>query len=113
MYENSGLIKNRSENNLVDHNEKVRKFGMTKCGWSDRTYLSQQRTYLLNRLHSKSLDLQEPVFIQIYGLTQVFSTFSRPQTTFTLPCQLVGWEDAQVKGLPEMKWQSTTNYTHN
>jgi hypothetical protein len=73
--------------------ESETKIGMMKCGWRASTYLSQQRTYLLNRLQRKSLDLQEPVFIQIYGLTQVFTTFSRSQTTFKLPCQLMGWED--------------------
>jgi hypothetical protein len=88
MHENSVLIWHQSEENLVDHNESHRKWktiDMTQSDWSDSTCLSQQRTYLLNRLHSKSLDLQEPVFIHIYGLTHVFSTFSRPQTTFKLP----------------------------
>jgi hypothetical protein len=83
-----------------------------QSGWRNSTNLSQHRKYLINRLHSKSLDLQEPVFIQIYGLIHVFSAFTRPQTTFKLPCQLMGWEDI-AKGLTEIKRKSIRNYTHN
>jgi hypothetical protein len=83
--------------------QKVKDNWHEQSGWSDSTYLSQQRTYLLNRLHSKSLDLQKPVFIHIYGLSHVFSTFSRPQTTFKLHRQLTDWEDISAKGLTEMK----------
>jgi hypothetical protein len=47
--------------------------------------------YLINRLHSKSPGASQPVFIQIYGLIHVFSAFTRPQATFKVPCQLMGW----------------------